>query len=191
MNLEAFSALDRPIGDRKPLPGLKIAGLTLTELSDTGGVMCTAATAAGDVADLLSGAVGCPLPSAHGAITTAPSRQAIWMSPRSWLVLCPLSEEFQIVETVRQAFPDHLAHGAPFSDYLGWYSLVGNDAEAALRQGSFLTFAAEGFKTGHAKRTQLAGIPAVLVRDRVESWRIGIERSRAAYLLNWFQGLTL
>lgn len=191
MIMEAFSPLDHRAGVKKPLPPLQADDVKLTELGDGGAVMCTAATDASEVAERLAGVVGCPLPMQHGETGMEADRQAIWMTPRSWLILCTPDDEYVIVDQIRAAFPDHLAHGAPFGDYLCWLSLAGVNAENLLRQGGFLTLAPTGFPVGQAKRTMLAGLPAVILRDGSESWRIGVERSRAAYFLNWLQTLTL
>lgn len=190
MTLEAFSPLDQPIGKPSAIANLAVAGGNLGELPDSGAVMCSAAVDGSEIIGRLSAMIGCPLPEAHGAIGAASGRQAIWMTPRSWLILCPPAEEHDIIAGVETAYPDHLVHAAPFSDYLAWFSLAGSRSETALRQGSFLSLSSDGFKIGHAKRTPLAGVPAIIIRDSADNWRIGVERSRADFILRWFKSLT-
>ena len=134
--------------------------------------------------------VGCDIPVCHGATTVAPDRQVIWMSPRCWMVLCPTDLEWELIEAAEVAFPNRLVHATPFSDYFAWFALGGPGAAAALRQGTFISFAADGLAIGAAKRTPIAGIPAVLIRDSDDAWRNGVERSRAQFFLSWLQHLT-
>ena len=190
MTLVAYSPLDNSYGARHALDGLQLSDVRLAEDAELGAVMCNAAVDAATIHKATANAIGCELPLQHGATVSVGRRQAIWMSPRSWLVLCPPEEESEIVAALHEAFPDHLVSGAPYSDYLCWFSLEGSGVEAALRQGSFLSFDERGIPVAHGKRTLIAGIPAVLLRDGEQNWRVGVERSRAGYFLGWLQSLT-
>ncbi|ASJ73320.1 hypothetical protein [Granulosicoccus antarcticus] len=41
-----------------------------------------------------------------------------------------------------------------------------------------------------AKRTLLAGIPAIILRESSTLWILGVERSRTRFLVEWLSGLT-
>ena len=77
------------------------------------------------------------------------------------------------------------------TDNLCWFSLIGETVEEALKQGSFLTFDPAGIGEDSAKRTMIAGVTAIIVREDALSWSIGIERSRARYFHDWLRSLSL
>lgn len=188
---DALSPLGNPCGGVFELRGLDCGDVRVSELTDRGAVLCSVAGAPGPEAPRLSQLLACPLPEHSGQSGRVGEREAIWLSPRSWLVLCARDDEMGITAAVAAAWPDRFVHAAPYGDALCWLSLSGADAEAALRQGGFLTLDAGGFPVHNAKRTLLASIPALLIRDGVDTWRIGIERSRARYFTGWLAGLTL
>lgn len=83
------------------------------------------------------------------------------------------------------AFPDKLIHAALFTDYLCWLELSGPGAGIILGDGGFISLEREGLATGHAKRTLVAGVAAVIIRKEKSEWLIGVERSRARYFVDW------
>jgi heterotetrameric sarcosine oxidase gamma subunit len=155
-----------------------------------GAVLCSSAGPGADVARALEAALGCPVPVAHGAVAEGPGRRVLWLSPKAWIVLCAPEDEDDLVETVAAAFPDHAVLASRYTDALCWLTLDGADAESALRQGSFLRFRAVGLPPGQAKRTLVAGIPAVILREADGAWTVGVERSRGRYFSAWLTGLT-
>ncbi|MBT6543014.1 MAG: hypothetical protein HOL77_02845 [Rhodobacteraceae bacterium] len=188
MMLDAISPLGHAFGAATDLASITLEGAT--ERSDLGAVLCVTTSDGAQFAKALGEVLGCALPTQHGKFTTSAQKRAIWLSPRSWVVLCDPLEEAGLVDAVAAAYPDHAAVASRFTDALGWILLDGNAAEMLLRQGSFLSFDAEGFPVGHAKRTLVAEIPAVILRETETKWLIGVERSRTRYFADWLGGLT-
>jgi heterotetrameric sarcosine oxidase gamma subunit len=187
MTLTARSALGRNFDKHHSLPGP--VGISLAERADIGGIWVTSATDAAMVLASLKVALGHELPRESGAMVRAGECAAIWMSPRAWLLRCPPAAEAEMIDRVAAAFPDRLAHASAFTDFLCWYSLDGDSAADFLKQGGFLSLAKAGLRAGHAKRTLIAGIPAILCHESHAHWLVGVERSRAAYFHGWLTSL--
>ena len=69
---------------------------------------------------------------------------------------------------------------------MGWLTLEGSSVESMLRQGGFISLQSGGLRLGYAKRTLLAGIPAVILHEAHTRWTIGMGRSRARFLqIGW------
>lgn len=186
--LDALSPLGAAFGDPSALAEIKLA--TAQERSDIGAVLVTATGPGADFADTLATALGCALPLSHGETTQRGNLRALWLSPRSWIVLCAPQDEAELIAAVAATIPNHAAHASRFSDALGWLTLDGAAVIDLLRQGGFVTLETDGLPIGHARRTLLAGIPAVILRDSETRWTIGVERSRTRYFVTWLAGLT-
>jgi len=161
------------------------------EHADTGCLLLTSAVDGAQTAAALEACLSATLPRGPGAVTRAGDRIAIWLSPRSWLFVCDPAEEAALAVRVAARFPDRLAHASAFTDFLCWFSLEGRRAEDMLRQGSFISLARGGLSIGHAKRTPINGVPSIVFHEAAETWRIAVERSRAAHFRNWLDSLTL
>ena len=111
--------------------------------------------------------------------------RAIWMSPRSWLLVCPLSEEEELLWTLSDGFPERAIHACRYSDQICWLELSGPGADPLLRAGGFLALEGRDPAPGSAKRALLAGIAVVIYREEAARWLLGVERSRARYLVEW------
>ena len=83
-----------------------------------------------------------------------------------------------------------LAHADLYSNALGWITLGGEMAESLVQQGSFLTPKYDGIKVGSAKRTLVAGIPAIILCEKAIIWTISIERGRARSFIHWLTSMT-
>jgi len=184
MKLEALSPLGAQFAPRQ------IGDVTLAEMRDNGAVLVTATGPLSGDLTRLSKTLAVDLPRVHGATATDQDRRAIWLTPRSWIVTCAHGDEKLLVDNVALAFPDHTVLASPYSDALCWLSLDGGGAEDLLRQGSFLSFSTSGLPVGHAKRTLVAGIPAVVQRRGETAWTIAVERSRAHFFVDWLNSLT-
>ena len=188
MMLDALSPLGSTFGE--PAALAEITLVEAQERADIGAVLVTATGPGASFAEALDKVLGFALPFTHGEVTRSEDKQALWLTPRSWIVLCTPQDEAGLVAAVSSAFPDHDVHASRFSDALGWLTLDGTAVDDLLSQGGFLSFEPGGLPAGHAKRTPLAGIPAVILRDSETRWTIGVERSRARYLTDWLAGLT-
>lgn len=191
MRLDALSPLGHTFGPISDCPLSGTPDVRCRERVNIGCLLLTSAVAGAQTADTLEACLSTTLPRSPGAVTFGYERIAIWLSPRSWLFLCDPVEEAELVGLVADRFPDRLAHASAFSDFLCWLSLEGHRAEDVLRQGSFISLARSGLPRGHAKRTLIDGIPAVVFHEEAEVWRVAVERSRAVHFRNWLDSLTL
>jgi heterotetrameric sarcosine oxidase gamma subunit len=193
MTLRPQSALGAIFGTASAVPEFSSDSATLRERADIGCVLLTAADRSSDFAPAASQAAAVPLPvvpgeiatGASGAMKTSPSHMAIWLSPRSWLIQCDIEEEISLVERLNRTFPDKLLHAVGFTDHLCWFELSGTAAIDLITEGSFLSLERDGLPIGHAKRTLIAQIAAVIVRNGERTWLIAVERSRARYFADW------
>jgi len=185
--LQALSPMGFPFGSSTLVEGGSREGLSLSECSDFGCVLLSAAVDLTNSQVNLLRLSGVELPMVSGLVAQKDGRSVIWLSPRSWLILCPLDDELTLLASINANFPDRSMHASAFSDYLCWFSLEGEVAQDALRQGGFISLASDGLPEGHAKRTLMAGIPAIIHRKTSIKWSIGIERSHASYFSDWLK----
>jgi heterotetrameric sarcosine oxidase gamma subunit len=174
-------------GDAKPKPEVLGKDEALTERVDVGCVHVTFTAVPSAVAKRLSELTDVSLPTRGGAVAYAPGRRAIWLTPRSWLIQCSIPEELALTARINGAFPDKLAHASSFTDALSWLELSGDNAGIALTRGGFVSLERDGLPVGHAKRTSLAGVAVIAVREEVSRWLLGVERSRALYFSEWLR----
>lgn len=187
MKLESQSCFGKKFGSSATLVELPELGTTLTERSDIGCTLINCAVDMDAVAGRLEDSVGIALPRFAGKMTREQGRTAVWLTPRSWLIHCPVEEELELVQIVNSAFEDKLAHAALFTDYLCWMTLCGLQAQDLLVDGGFTSLEPGGLPVGSAKRTLLAGVSVIVVHERDQEWLLGIERSRARYFVDWLR----
>jgi heterotetrameric sarcosine oxidase gamma subunit len=165
--------------------GFNSESATLRERADIGCVLLTAAVRSADIPNSASAAAGVELPLVPGVIKASVGREALWLSPRSWLIRCRSEEELDLVLHLNATFPDKLAHAAAFTDALCWFELSGAGAFDLLTEGAFVSLERGGLPVGHAKRTLIAQIAAIVVREGKSVWLVAVERSRARYFVDW------
>lgn len=187
MMLHALSPMGFPCGAPTLVRGGFREGLSVSECSDFGCVLLTATVDITDFQQELLRLTGVELPLLSGLVVQADGRYVVWLSPRSWLILCRLDEEPKLLDSINSNFPCRSIHASAFSDYLCWLSLEGEAAEDALRQGGFISLANDGLPAGCARRTLMSGIPAIIHRKTAIKWMIGIERSYASYFSQWLK----
>jgi heterotetrameric sarcosine oxidase gamma subunit len=185
MKLEPRSTLGAPFGSVSAVAGFPGGGAILRERADIGCLLLSAAVDAAGIIALASKAVGIDLAPVAGAVRTSERLRALWLSPRSWLLHCSIEDEAALAARVNTAFPDKLAHAARFTDYLCWFDLSGPNSGDLLKEGGFVSLEQGGLAAGHAKRTLIAGITAIVVHEEEGVWLIGVERSRAPYFADW------
>jgi heterotetrameric sarcosine oxidase gamma subunit len=187
VNLSPDTAFGSTFGASKPFENFDPKFVTLSERSDIGCVLLNSAVKREDVAESIAVTLGFELPASGTVTAGAGPTSAVWLTPRSWLIFCSLPEEFRLLTRINAAFPDKRVHAAAFSDYLCWLELGGKEAHTLLTSGGFLSFEIDGLKVGQAKRTLLAGIPVVVMRNAADHWTLGVERSRAAYFVGFLR----
>jgi heterotetrameric sarcosine oxidase gamma subunit len=185
MRLEPRSALQNAFGIPSRLHGFKSDGTALRERTDNSCVLLTAAVNAADVVTSATAVARVELPLAPGAIKRGSGRTALWLSPRSWLIHCKIEEEMDLVADLNACFPEKLAHAVPFTDALCWFEISLSGALDLLTEGGFVSLERGGLPVGHAKRTLIAQVAVVILRESESVWLVGVERSRARYFADW------
>jgi len=185
MKLQPQATLSAPFGAAAPVTAFSSSNAVLRERADIGCVLLTSAVDNAEVLTSASAAAGVDLPRDPGMFRTGAGRLALWLSPRSWLIHCAVEAEAGLIARLNAVFPDKLAHAAAFTDYLCWFELSGAMSLDLLTEGTFLSLERGGLPVGHAKRTLIAQIAAVIVRKGPSDWLIAVERSRARYFADW------
>jgi heterotetrameric sarcosine oxidase gamma subunit len=140
------------------------------------------------IAVRLGAAVGFSLPVQPVTVVAGADCRALWLTPRSWLLQCRHADEIATARRVNDAFPDNLARATPYSDALCWFQLAGSAAGSLLAEGGWVSLEPGGLAVGRIKRALFAALPAMILREQEDTWLLGVERSRAAYLVDWFRG---
>ena len=187
MRLQPRRVLGPSLGATYPISGFRSSSAVLRERADIGCILLTAAVDSQDIVMSASAAVGVDLPLAPGTIHTSAGCRALWLTPRSWLVHCDIEHEAVLIAQVNAAFPDRLVHASRFTDALCWLELSGKASLDLLTGGAFLSLEGGDLPVGHAKRTLIAQILAVVVRERESVWLIAVERSRGRYFADWLR----
>jgi heterotetrameric sarcosine oxidase gamma subunit len=159
----------------------------MVERTDIGCLLINSAVDSSVVATALGVAAGLTFPFKADDVVDAQPRRVLWLTPRSWLVHCRIEEEQMLAKRINDAFPDKRAHAALYTDYLCWFDLQGPQAFTLLTEGGFVSLERDGLGVGHAKRTSIAGVAAVIVHELPQDWLIGVERCKAMYFANWLR----
>jgi heterotetrameric sarcosine oxidase gamma subunit len=197
MKLQSRSVLGATFGVSTAVPefGVSEAGTThgsaadghamhtrMLERADIGCLLVSSTLEPSIGVTKLNTAVGLEFPLEAGAIREAHPHRVLWLTPRSWLIHCSIDEEAALARKINEAFPDKCVHAALFTDYLCWFELSGPKAFDLLSEGGFVSLERRGLDVGGAKRTVLAGVAAIVLHQRLQTWLIGVERSRAIYI---------
>jgi heterotetrameric sarcosine oxidase gamma subunit len=187
MKLQPTSVLGGTFKAAAEVPGFAAPATELRERSDIGCVLVNSAVPVSVVAGVLAAAIGVIFPDGAGPVAGVAGSCAIWLTPRAWLVQCPIDEEQALIARVNDVFTDRRVHATALTDALCWLELSGVPACDALRAGSFVSLERDGLAVGHAKRTLLSGVAVLLLRSHSQTWLIGVERGRARYVAAWLQ----
>lgn len=187
MKLQPQSTVGVPFGSASPVLGFNSDSATLHERTDIGCVLLTAAVDSVTIAAPASAAAAVELPLTPGKFKrgAGPRRTALWLSPRSWLIHCGIEEDTKLSTSLNASFPDKLVHAVPFTDHLCWFELSGPNSLDLLTEGTFLSLEPGGLPVGHAKRTLIAQVAAIVLHESDTVWLIAVERSRARYFADW------
>jgi len=185
LKLQPQSVLGGAFGAASIVSRFQCDTARLQERADIGCVLLTSAVNADEIVNSAMRVCGMEIPLVPGAVRIAAGRAALWLSPRSWLIQCEVEDEAQLVTRLNAAFPDALAHAVPLTDALCWFELSGPGSLTLLTEGGFVSLERDGLPVGHAKRTLIAQVAAVVARESEVGWLIGVERSRARYFVEW------
>jgi heterotetrameric sarcosine oxidase gamma subunit len=161
--------------------------VSVSELSGSAHILITSAIGTDETVSTLFESCGIDIPSDPGTICETASCIAFWLSPRSWLLRLPVNDEAVVLDKIGRGFPDRRVHATPYSDALQWIGITGQDGEALLARGGFVSLSTDGFPSGHFKRTLIADIPLLIWRRDAEQWEVGCERSRTRYFVHWIE----
>lgn len=185
VKLAPRTALGGPFGVASPILDLRSETVSLVERADLGSVLLSTAIDMDSGTREALGKAGVQVPEQSGAVTRHRSGTAIWLSPRSWLIQCPAIEGADLARSISSLAPSKLLHAVCFTDALCWIELSGSGAADLLSEGGFLSLERGGIQVGFAKRTLIAQINVIVVRESLTMWLLGVERSRASYFLEW------
>jgi heterotetrameric sarcosine oxidase gamma subunit len=152
-----------------------------------GCVLVTSSVDSGAGMDSLQVAAGCEFPLIAGSIVMAGPNRILWLTPRSWLVLCHTDMEGAIAGRINEEYPDKQVHAAEYGDALAWLELTGSDAWRALTRGGFVSLDGSAIPVGGAKRTNVAGVVVVVLRTGLDNWLLAVERSVAGFMVTWLK----
>jgi heterotetrameric sarcosine oxidase gamma subunit len=188
MKIQPRSVFGEMCVDPVVLTRFESGNTTLMERADIGCLLVSSAVDSYEVSTRLNAAARFSFPLKAGRVTEARLYRVLWLTPRSWLVHCPLDEEWALADRFNEAFPDKLVHAALFTDQLCWLELSGVHALTLLTDGGFVSLERGGLGVGCAKRTTLAGVGVIIFRKQPQTWLLAVERSRALYIASWLQG---
>jgi heterotetrameric sarcosine oxidase gamma subunit len=135
----------------------------------------------------LSDTVRVRFPLKPGTTDGSAQRRVLWLTPRSWLLLCPVPEEVALADAINESWPDRCAYAALYSDALRWIDLSGTGAQALLAEYTFISLDTDDLAPGRAKRLLVADTPTIVVRESENGWLLGVERSRARHVTDSLQ----
>jgi sarcosine oxidase, subunit gamma len=140
-------------------------------------------------AERLRAALGSPLPSACGSVTTGDAGSVLWLSPDEFLVV---SDEppAPLASRLRAALGDGPGSVVDLSANRTTFELAGASARATLEKGCPLDLHPRAFEIGTAYVTLLGSVPVVLWRVGEELYRILPRSSYADFLGRWLLDAT-
>ncbi len=159
----------------------------IKDLETDAHVLLVSVLETGDAVETVRETMGIELPGEAGQVNENAPGYAFWLSPRSWLLRMSQAGAETALDAARTGLPDYSIHATPYSDALAWFEISGPGAGALLARGGFLTLSADGFQTGHFKRTVLADVSLLIWRRDAETWEVACERSRTKYFRDWLE----
>src|ERR1700722_16912668 len=149
MKLQPRSVFSATFGAPAPIPAFDVRDMRATrtpatstrllERADIGCVLVNSTMDPPTGVTELSAAVGLGFPLVAGAVSAQGAHRVLWLTPRSWLIQCPVDGEIALAECINEAFPDKRVHAALFTDYLCWIELSGSHALRLLTEGGFIS----------------------------------------------------
>jgi heterotetrameric sarcosine oxidase gamma subunit len=187
MKLHSRAVLGATFGVSAAVPAFDggAANMQLLERADVGCVLVASTIDPAAAVSELNAAARLEFPLAAGATTKSHLHRVLWLTPRSWLIHCPVDEERALAGRINHAFTDKRVYAAPYTDHLCWLELSGSQALNCLTEGGFVSLERDGIAIGHAKRGLLASIAIVIVHEDLHTWLLGVERSRTIYFVEW------
>lgn len=137
-----------------------------------------------EAAAALAGAIGAPVPTVCGEVSSAGHRHILWLGPDEWLVVSdePPADLFAALAT-----PLEGQHAAvvDLSANRTTLELTGTAARSVLEKGCPADLHPRAFRSGQAIVTTLARIPVLLWQVGPGAYRVMPRSSLAAYVASW------
>ena len=110
----------------------------------------------------------------------------MWLGPRAWVAITDHADAAGPLAThAATALRAAGGHAVDLSDAHQSLRVSGRDASSLLNQGCPLDLESATFSEGSATRTSLARMPAILHRDRADSYVLHVDRSLASQFWDW------
>lgn len=136
-----------------------------------------------DRSALVADVLGVELPAAVGQVSRADGREVLWLGPREWLVLAPVSDT-TLGDDLATAAGD-AGSAVDVSAQRCTLRLEGADARAVLAHGCSMDLHPSVVASGTAWQTQIALTGAVVMVDAPDVYRLLVRTSFARYLADW------
>jgi heterotetrameric sarcosine oxidase gamma subunit len=159
-----------------------VAEIDPTGMQRWGCLLVSCVTAADVMALRLMELTGTEFPTRPGTSAVSTRGRVLWLTPTSWLLLCNESDEMGLAATINNALADKSAHASLYGDALRWLQLSGSSARQVLAEYTFLSLDEAGLAPGRVKRTRMADTAVIILRESLDEWLIGVDRSRARHL---------
>ena len=139
----------------------------------------------------LEAACGVSLPLQPRRATASETREALWMSPDQWLLLCPHEDAAALLEALEQARQETGVNlmATDMSSARALIRLHGDGAREVLMKAIAVDFLPPAFMPGDVRRCSFAGV-AAMVHCRAaapDAFDLYVFASYAAFALAWLQ----
>src|SRR5258708_32823232 len=120
MRIQPRSVLGGMFVDPVVLTRFESGNTTLTERADIGCLLVSSAVDSDEISTRLNLAARFSFPLKGGRVAEARPYRVLWLTPRAWLVPCPLDDEWVPGNRVNERFPGKPAPAWPVTCPLGW-----------------------------------------------------------------------
>ena len=150
------------------------------------GLLLLQSPSASALQDALMSHTGLALPAPQTA-SAGDNCALLWLTPREWLLACPVSQTESHRAALTRQLATCLAAVTDMSDALGVCELSGTRCADVLMSGCTLDLRVDAFSAGRCGRTGLADIPVILWNPGKEPFSIRciVDRSHARHLADW------
>jgi sarcosine oxidase subunit gamma len=114
-------------------------------------------------------------------------RLALWLGPDQWLLVSESESAAQLIESCTQALSGVLHLLVDASAALSCVRFSGAKSRQLLAMGSGLDWFGDVLSPGHATRTRLARIPAIVHIADADRIDVYIDRSHREYFGRWLE----
>ncbi len=145
--------------------------------------------------DSVESAVGCALPREPNSVTGPTDlndgTRILWLGPDEWLLVAPVGNEQQLMETLADTLTKFHAAAVDVSESRTVLSVGGPSASEALAKGCSLDLHPRSFATGQCAQSEIARAHAIYHKVGEDPvFELYIHRSYAEYVWMWLEDAT-